>query len=105
MSETAITVQVHPLQPNWIGHEQPKYRIYVNDDMITERTWAWDINTYIEENLLVEVDHGVNHTIRVELIKSHPMHRAQVGLRNLRINGCPEPDHGDYTSELSFILA
>lgn len=104
MIETSIVVQVHALQPRWIGHEQPNYRIYVNNDMITERTWAWDINTYIEENLRVGLDHGVTHTIRVELIKSHPMHRAQVGLRNLRINGQTKPDNGEHRSELSFIL-
>ena len=104
MTETSIVVQVHALQPNWIAHEQPKYRIYVNDDMITERTWAWDINTYIEETLYVGLDYGVTHTIRVELIKSHPMHRAQIGLQNLRINGQPKPDHSEHRSEISFIL-
>jgi hypothetical protein len=105
MNETAITVQIHALQPNWIEHEKPKYRLYINDDLITERTWIWDMQTYIEEDLRVEVSPGVNHTIRLDLIKDNPMHLAQFGLQNLRINGWPKPDHGGHRSELSFILA
>jgi hypothetical protein len=105
MNETTITVQIHALQPNWIEHEKPKYRLYINDDLITERTWIWDMQTYIEEDLRVEVSPGVNHTIRLDLIKDNPMHLAQFGLQNLRINGWPKPDHGGHRSELSFILA
>jgi hypothetical protein len=105
MNETAITVQIHALQPNWIEHEKPKYRLYINDDLITERTWIWDMQTYIEEDLRVEVSPGVNHTIRLDLIKDNPMNLAQFGLQNLRINGWPKPDHGGHRSELSFILA
>ena len=104
MIETKITVQVHPLQPRWIYIEQPKYRLYVNDDLITERTWIWDIDTFIEENLQVEVPLGINHTIRLDLIKSDPTHLSQFGLQNLKINGFPKPDHGGHRSELSFIL-
>lgn len=105
MSETQITVQVHPLQPGWIEHEKPRYRLYVNDDLITERTWIWDMQTYVEENIRVEVLPGINHLIRLELIKDNPMHLAQFGLQNLRINSWPKPDHGGHRSELSFILA
>ena len=105
MNETTITVQIHALQPNWIEHEKPKYRLYINADLITERTWIWDMQTYIEEDLRVEVTSGVSHTIRLDLIKDNPMHLAQFGLQNLRINGWPKPDHGGHRSELSFILA
>lgn len=104
MSEVSITVQVHALQPSWIEHEKPRYRLYVDDDLITERTWIWNIQTYIEEELRVEVDPGINHSIRLDLIKTLPMHQAQFGLQNLKINGWPKPDHGGYRSELSFKL-
>jgi hypothetical protein len=104
MKETEITVQVHALQPRWIEHEQPKYRLYVNEDLITERTWIWDSDTYIEESIVIEVPSGVNHNIRLDLIKSKPMDLSQFGLQNLKINGWPKPDHGGHRSELSFIL-
>ena len=104
MSETRITVQVHALQPRWIDHEKPKYRIYIDNDLITERTWIWDQETYIEEKLQVEVAEGINHSIRLELIKYNPMHLSQFGLQNFKINGWPKPDHGGHRSELSFML-
>ena len=105
MSETRITVEVHALQPRWIDIEQPKYRIYVNDDLMTERTWIWDQQTYIEETLWAELASGISHTVRVELIKSKPCNLAQFGLRNLLVNEGTYPDHGGHRSELSFILA
>jgi hypothetical protein len=102
--ETSITVQVHALQPRWIEHEKPNYRLYVNDDLITERTWIWDQQTFVEENIQIEVPTGINHTIRIEIIKSDPFHLSQFGLQNFKINGWPKPDHGGHRSELSFIL-
>ena len=62
------------------------------------------MKTYIEEDLLIEIPQGINHAVRIELIKNDPMHLAQFGLQNLRINGWPKPDHGGHRSELSFIL-
>ena len=105
MTETVIKVQIHPLQPRWIDIEKPKYRLYIDDDLITERTWIWDMQTFIEEELLVEISRGIMHTVRLDLIKSNPMHLAQFGLQNLNINGEYEKDSGGHRSELSFILA
>jgi hypothetical protein len=104
MSETSITVEVHALQPRWIYIEQPKYRLYVNNDLITERTWIWDLNTFIGESMYVDVPSRVSHTIRLELIKTRSMDLAQFELQNLKINGLPMLDHGGHRSELSFIL-
>ena len=104
MNETIITVEVHALQPRWIDHEQPRSRIYVNDDLITERTWVWDMQIYIEESMCVDLQPGVSHAVRLDLIKTKPMDLAQFGLQNLKINGLPMSDHGGYRSQLSFIL-
>lgn len=104
MKETTITVQVHALQPGWIEHEKPRYRLYFNDDLITERTWIWDMNTYIEESLIVNAEQGISNTLRLDLLKSDPMHLSQFGLQNLKVNTWPKPDHGGHRSELSFIL-
>lgn len=104
MNETNIIVQIHALQPTWIEHEKPKYRIYIDDDLITERTWIWDNQTYVEEDMLVCVSKNTTHNIRLDLIKSDPMHLSQFGLQSLKINGWPKPDHGGHRSELSFTL-
>lgn len=105
MREARLTVEIHALQPRWIEHERPKYRLYIDDDLITERTWIWDQNTYVEETLDIAVSEGVSHTVRIEIIKFHPMHIAQFGLQNIKINGWERSDHGGHRSELSFILA
>jgi hypothetical protein len=72
---------------------------------MTERTWIWDQQTYIEETLWAELASGISHTVRLELIKSNPFDLAQFGLQNLTVNEEPHSDHGGHRSELSFILA
>ena len=57
---TRIKVEVHCLQPRWADVEKCSYRLYLNDELMTERTWVWDINTWIEEQMLVEVDKNIN---------------------------------------------
>ena len=104
MSEIRITVQVHALQPRWIDVEKPKYRIYVNDDLFTERTWVWNQQTYIDETLWAELESGISHTVRLELIKSTHLDLAQFVLQNLTVNNEPRFDHDGNRSELSFIL-
>ena len=106
MKQTNITVEVHALQPRWIDIENPKYRLYVNDDLFTERSWIWNQKIFVRENLSVHLETGINHTIRVEIIKSNPMHLAQFGLQNLRIDNSDyeTSDHGGYRSELGFII-
>jgi hypothetical protein len=99
----SITVEVHALQPAWIDVETPKYRLYVNDDLITERTWIWNMQTYIEEYIRVDVMSGISNTIRVELIKSKPMDLSQISLQNLKINGHLKSDSSKHRTELSFI--
>jgi hypothetical protein len=42
------------------------YRVYVNTDLITERTWIWDNHTFLVENLLVDLDLKRGHTVKVE---------------------------------------
>lgn len=44
------------------------YRIYVDNDLITERDWVWPKNKlYVRENLIVELDQGP-HSIKVESV-------------------------------------
>jgi hypothetical protein len=105
MSETRIIVQVHALQPGWIELQKSKYRIYVDDDLMTERTWIWDLQTYIEETLWAELAGGISHTVRLETIMDEDVDSTRFGLQNLTVNGWPSPDHGGHRSELSFMLA
>ena len=105
MSETVLTFEVHCLQPRWIGHEKARYRIYVNDDLITERTWIWDIDTVIEETLCVNVESEISHVVRLDHIKMNRGDLAQFVLRNFYVDSQPKPDHGGHRDTLSFMLA
>ncbi len=104
MSKVSLRVQVHALQPNWIEHENNRYRLYVNDDLITERTWIWNLDTYVEEELLVDVPEKISHTVRLETILDNPRSLAQFGLQNFYVNGWPKPHYGGDRVQLSFMI-
>ena len=104
MSEVSLRVQVHCLQPNWIEYENSRYRLYVNDDLITERTWIWNMNTYIEESLLVDVPEQISHTVRLETILGNPRSLTQFSLQNFYVNGWPKPHYGGDRVQLSFMI-
>jgi len=103
MSQAVITVQVHCLKPSWINHEDNRYRLYANDELMTERTWIWGLDTVIEENIQLDVDPGTAVTLRLEPILK-PNSVAQFGLRWLKVNGWPRPDFGGESTHLSFAI-
>ena len=58
----------------------PVYRVYVDDELFTERTWTWN-NVYLEELLQIEAEPGKYH-IRHELV---PPHLATLRVENMRV--------------------
>ena len=61
--------------------EQPRYRVYVNDELFTERTWIWR-EAYLEEALTIEAAPG-QYQIRVDLID--PSGTAKLKVKNPRV--------------------
>lgn len=51
---------------NWEG-SAPAYRVYVNDELFTERQWHWDKSTLIKEILQMDVPVGI-YQVRVESV-------------------------------------
>ena len=49
---------------DWAG-TPPVYRLYVNDELFTERTYIW-INKYLKESVSIEVPPG-DYVVRYEL--------------------------------------
>jgi hypothetical protein len=44
----------------------PVYRVYVDNDLLTERTWIWpEYEIFIKENIEVNLEPG-NHTVTIE---------------------------------------
>jgi len=49
------------------GDEAPAYRVFVNDELFTERTWIWR-DHYLEEMLQIAAEPGA-YRIRIEAVK------------------------------------
>lgn len=58
----------------------PTYRVFVNDELFTERTWIWT-DAYLEEMLQIQAPPG-KYVIRYELLAPH---LAQLEARNMRV--------------------
>ena len=65
--ETRFVKAVFDINCEWEGLE-PSYRIYVNDELFTERTWTWT-DSYLEEILQIQAPPG-QYRIRLEPV--HP---------------------------------
>lgn len=63
--------------------ESPRYRVYVNDELFTERTWIWK-HAYLEEMLPIFAPYGL-YKIRYELVEPE---LGTLKIKNIRvING------------------
>jgi hypothetical protein len=45
----------------------PIYRVYVNNELFTERTWIWNADYYIREEIQINAEPG-EYAIRYELV-------------------------------------
>ena len=68
MNAVNLTVEVHCIRScqSILNKEQALYRLYINNDLLTERTWIWKNNIYIKENLWV-------HTKTTNLLTIQPI--------------------------------
>ena len=66
-------------------HAESAYRVYINDELLSERTVRWPIaKYYVEENIVATLPAG-QYTVTVEPARTDGRYVA----RNLRINGKP----------------
>ena len=66
--------------------EPPIYRVYVDNELFTERTWIWK-DCYLEEKILVEAEPG-DYLIEYRLLDPSS---ASIRTENMRV------DHGSAT--------
>ena len=67
MRQYEITVDVYA---HW-GDKPPVYRIYVDDELLTERTFIWSGNEqFIREHIIVELESGL-HNVEVRPLASN----------------------------------
>jgi hypothetical protein len=68
MPAVNLTVDVHCTRScrSILNKEHALYRLYINNDLLTERTWIWKNNIYIKENMWV-------HTKTTNLLTIQPI--------------------------------
>jgi hypothetical protein len=67
----------------WEG-PNPTYRVFVNNEMFTERTWIWT-QEYLQEILNIHAPPG-DYVLRWELV---PPHLGRFRVRNVQVNNGP----------------
>lgn len=68
-----------------IPGENLSYRLYVDDDLITERDWGWDEKRFfVREHVLLDLESGT-HKVYVRIPGSMSINRFEIG--NIAIDG------------------
>jgi hypothetical protein len=100
VAQQKITFDIFFQQPTWVANHGEKYktniyRIFINNELMTERNWIWGEDRYLREHIWAELESSYPyHELRfVPVLKNQA--QAQFTLKNLRINGWPRPIH-DY---------
>ena len=63
--------------------QPPNYRIYVNDELFSERTWIWK-EEYLEEVLAIHAAPG-EYNLRWEIV---PPFKGHITVTNPRVEHC-----------------
>jgi len=75
----------------WDGNDT-RYRLYVNDELFTERSWIWPDNDYLLEEIIpIEAPPGL-YTIRYELLEPS---NSKLTIKNMRVIGKNAKLHDD----------
>lgn len=76
-----ITADVYA---SW-GDVHPLYRVYVDQDLLTERNFIWPGHeVYVQENMVVDLEPGF-HELRVEQIGN----QGKIQVKNVTVDGAP----------------
>jgi hypothetical protein len=80
--QAELSIDVHCLYAG----QGPRYRVYVDQDLLTERTFIWPSGKqYIQEHLVVHLQPG-QHTVRIENVDPD---LGIITTKNLTLDGVP----------------
>ena len=109
MAAVNILIDIHCSRPSWAlqNHKDqlppPIYRVYVNDDLITERSWLWDDEKLIREDIWAELDIAAVHKIKLQpILKLAGM--AKFKIDNLVVDNKPGTIRDFNDLEVSFTI-
>ena len=90
MLEVNLIFEVHCQRPPW-GIINPiskfldsRYRVYVDDDLITERSWTWDNNIFLKESVWIKSAEVCEHIVKIEPVVCIP-EQDKFRINNLKI--------------------
>lgn len=78
MNAINLSVEVHCIRPPWgqyntVGiFNDSRYRIYISNDLITERSWVWNNNTFLLENIWILPNSKNEHVLKLEPVVTIP---------------------------------
>ena len=81
MNRRSVIVRAD-VEIRWKKHP-PNYRIYVNDELFSERTWIWQ-EQYLEEVLAIHALPG-EYNLRWEIV---PPFKGKITVTNPRVEHC-----------------
>jgi hypothetical protein len=94
MLEVNLIFEVHCRRPPW-GIINPiskftdsRYRVYVDDDLITERSWGWNDNIFLKESVWIKSINGCDHILKIEPVVCIP-EQAVFSADNFEIANIP----------------
>ena len=64
--------------------QDPVYRLYIGDELFTERTWIW-ADSYLSETVVLEAPYGL-YSVRYEVLP-HP--DAKIEVQRVKIKSGP----------------
>lgn len=89
MHDVNITVEVHCIRPPWGQYNSiemftdSRYRIYINNDLITERSWIWANEIFLSENMWIRADKNNEYVLKLEPVVTIP-EQAKFFLENIK---------------------
>ena len=94
MSEINLAFEVYCWRPGWAivhranivdryQYSNVRYRIYINNDLITERSWVWNNNIFLNENIWID-NNNTDYNLKVEPITNYP-NQAKFNIENFKV--------------------
>lgn len=97
--ELQLSFDIYASIPSWIEQlsetqrDESRYRVYVDDELITERTWMWGNSAYLKEIIWVDIEAG-QHYLKIEPVIKNPA-QARFSIDNFSTNRIVESSKED----------
>jgi hypothetical protein len=71
----------------FVTFTKTRYRLYIENNLITERDWNWSNDTFLNENIWISVLKGEQYTVLLDPV-IHVNQQADFTIQNLKILNC-----------------